>query len=184
MKLYHYFEKNKGPFYNLSDLNLNKAEEVLHKIRENKDVFASKRNVDYMKRRFEYEDIVRNLFIMKNGIVTRNRPHYMTLGECSWLKEWYEDGQCISIDVEKIDTSCISFTYGDMFPVFGPNGEKSAWYRKKVYKYEEILEKIKLHGMPQENNINGEKGPIRYIEAQVWSNEIINTIIRENNDLK
>lgn len=176
MNLYHYYEKERGPFDNLSNLSLEEAEHILEKLRNDKQLFASKRDSNYMKRRFQYEEIVRDLFIKKNGIVIRKRPHYMTLGECSWLKKWYKNGQQISIDINNIDTESISFTYGDMFPVFGPNGDDSAWYRKKVYTYDEILKKVQQYGLPQENNPFGESGPIRYIEAQIWSDDIINII--------
>lgn len=176
MKLYHYFEKERGPFNNLSDLSLEEAEKVLSKIRENQEIFASKRDVNYMKRRFEYEDNIKDLFIKKKGKVFRDSPHYMTLEECKWLEKWYINSDYISIDLELIDTNSISFTYGDTFPVFGPNGDDSAWYRKNVYTYEEILEKIKKYGLPQQWNPIGENGPIRYIEAQIWSNDLVDKL--------
>jgi predicted DNA-binding antitoxin AbrB/MazE fold protein len=61
MKLYHYFEKEKGPFNNLSDLRLSEAEKVLSEIRGTEEIFASKRDMSYMKKRFEYKDIVRKI---------------------------------------------------------------------------------------------------------------------------
>lgn len=183
MKLYHYYESKNGPFKNLSDLNIGEEEKILNKIKENKNIFASKRDDEYMKRRFEYEDRVRKLFQRKNGKVIRQRPHYMTLGECDWLKDWYVDTKEISIEVDMIDKSSISFTYGDMFPVFGPNGDNSAWYRKKVYTYAEILEKIKIYGLPQKNNPYGNNGPIRYIEAQIWDDEVITYICNKSEKL-
>lgn len=180
MKLYHYYEKEMGPFVNLSDLTLEEAENVLSKLRCNKKIFASERDVNYMKKRFEYEYLVRDLFQKKNGKIFRKRPHY-TLGECSWIEKWYQEGLYVSIDLNNIYTESISFTYGDMFPVFGPRGDDSAWYRKKVYTYEEIIKIVEKYGLPQENNPNGENGPIRYIEAQIWDDRLINTIIKLNN---
>lgn len=176
MKLFHYYEKEIGPFINLSDLKIEEAENIMNNIHSNKKLFASNRDKTYLKRRFEYEDIVKNLFISKGGRVNRIRPHYMTLQECPWLLTWYKNGKSISIDIKDIDTNYISFTYGDMFPVFGPKGDDSKEYRKKVYTYEEILNIINKYGLPQNWNPKGEKGPIRYIEAQIWDNNIINII--------
>lgn len=63
-----------------------------------------------------------------------------------------------------------------MFPVFGLRGDDSKEYRKQVYTYEEILKIIDKYGFPQKWNPLGKKGPIRYIEAQVWDDSIISTI--------
>lgn len=89
MFLYHYFERAIGAFNNLSDLPINEAEEVLQKIRNDRPSSqAAQRDVDYMKRRVNYERIVRNLFIEKGGKPTREAPHYMVVEECEWLNSW------------------------------------------------------------------------------------------------
>ncbi len=121
--------------------------------------------------------MTRKMFLLKGGKVIRNRPHYMTVEECNWLKSWYKEGSSIHININKLDTDTISFTYGDMFPTFGPRGDDRNEYRKKVYTYEEILQVIQKYGLPQQWNPNGQKGPIRYIEAQIWSNETVNKIV-------
>jgi hypothetical protein len=38
-----------------------------------------------MEARLYYEELVRNLFIPKGGIVTRNAPHYMVVEHSPWL---------------------------------------------------------------------------------------------------
>ncbi|EMS70096.1 hypothetical protein [Ruminiclostridium cellobioparum] len=178
MKLYHYFEKEKGPFCNLSDLSLEDAENALNEIRKRNQIYAAKRDETYIKRRFKYEDLTRKMFLEKGGKAMRSRPHYMTVEECAWLKSWYKDGCSVIIDIKDLDTDTISFTYGDMFPTFGPRGDDSAEYRKQVYTYEEILQIIQKYGLPQKWNPNGEKGPIRYIEAQLWSNTTVSNIVK------
>lgn len=177
MELYHYFEKDKGPFYNLSDLHLEDAKKVLGEIRKENLIYASKRDETYMRRRFEYEDLTRKLFISKGGKVIRNRPHYMTVEACEWLESWYKEGCFVKIDIKEVDVDFISFTYGDMFPTFGPRGNDNTEYRKQVYTYYEILEIIKKYGLPQQWNPKGEKGPIMYIEAQIWSDDIIKKVL-------
>ena len=45
--LYHYYERVQGPFRNLSSLPLEVGEEVLRQLKQEADVFASKRSDDY-----------------------------------------------------------------------------------------------------------------------------------------
>ena len=61
MNLYHYFDKDLGPFKNLSELSEKEAEAVMRKLsREKQDAFCNKRNSTYMKMRKYYEQILRD----------------------------------------------------------------------------------------------------------------------------
>lgn len=174
MFLYHYFEKKIGAFKNLSDLPLAEAEEVLKGIKNSRpSSFAAGRDENYMNRRMNYETLARNLFIEKGGKPIRKVPHYMVVEECQWLNSWYVDGDYIKIPIEEFDLSTISFTYGDMHPTFSPIVNDGREYRKKLYTYDEILKIIDKYGLPQEWNSDGRFGPERYIEVQIWSDEII-----------
>jgi hypothetical protein len=46
-------------------------------------------------------------------------------------------------------------------------------YRKKLYTYDEILEVIAKYGLPQDWNDDGRFGPERYVEAHIWSDDVI-----------
>lgn len=63
--LYHYYEKAKGPFANLSDLPIENTGQILDQIRLEGKVFASKRNSEYLRVRRELEDKIRRMFIEK-----------------------------------------------------------------------------------------------------------------------
>ena len=66
MFLYHYYDKNIGPFRNLSDLPVEDANRVLKDIEINKpNAHCAKRNSDYMQMRLYYENILREEFIKK-----------------------------------------------------------------------------------------------------------------------
>ena len=52
-------------------------------------------------------------------------------------------------------------------------------YRKKLYTYDEILEIIEKYGLPQNWNDDGTYGPERYIEAHIWSDEVIGRYLTE-----
>lgn len=170
--LYHYFEEEKGPFKNLSSLERNDAEAVLHQLQTEGATFASKRSTDYLVIRHELENKARDLFIRKGGKPTKKYPHYMTLGPCDWLKDWYKRGKQISIALDEFNEESISFTYGDLFPTMRYKDGRE--YREQVYTKAEILRLIETYGLPQAWNPEGNNGPERYIEVQIWDDEVIN----------
>jgi hypothetical protein len=174
--LSHYYEFSKGPFLNLSNLPSDQAGAILEKIRQEGRGFASKRTGDYLKIRSGLEEKVRKLFIAKGGNPQRKRPHYMILGACPWLKNWYVDGREIRVSLTHFEPGIVSFTYGDTFPAMRYQDGKL--YRGHVYTLDELPELIQLYGLPQEWNADGKHGPDRYIEAQVWADEPIKQFLQ------
>jgi hypothetical protein len=174
--LYHYYEASIGPFKTLSDLSSEESERVLQDIRQEGLMFAAKRSEDYMTIRRGLEYKVRNLFIDKGGKPLRKSPYSMTLGECSWIKQWYKNAKEIKIPISAFDSKTISFTYGDIFPAMRYQDGRE--YRQKVYTLEEIEQIINIYGLPQEWNKEGKNGPERYIEVQVWDNKPIKDYLK------
>jgi hypothetical protein len=123
---------------------LDEAEAILDELRQSGKVFAGKRAADYMQVRRQLERKARELFTDKGGKPQLEFPHYMTLGECEWIRSWYEDGRAIRIDTKM-----------------------------------EILTLIESLGLPQEWNKNGDKGPERYIEAQIWDDEAVRPFLTD-----
>lgn len=155
--LCHYFDESVGPFRNLSDLEPEEAERILNEIRVQKKGFASKRSIDYLTIRRSLELRARELFIRKGGKPVRRYPHYMTVGECPWLLEWFEKGREFSITITEFDSLTLSFTYGDLFPTMRHQDGKK--YRDQVYMLNEIYQVINEFGLPQEWNSQGKDGP-------------------------
>lgn len=174
--LFHYFEADTGPFKNLSALTFSEAQRIMKALREEKAIFASRRSEDYLQIRLELEEKARNLFIQKGGKAINKYPHYMTLGPCAWLKEWYIEGKELIIPLEAFNPEMLSFTYGDLFPTMRFNDGKP--YRGNVYTLFEIQEIIEQFGWPQEWNHDGTKGPERYIEVQVWDDIVLQKYLR------
>lgn len=177
MFLYHYYDKEIGPFMNLSDLSNDEANSILNNIRETKPTAQSaQRDSEYMFRRRMYEDIIKKEFIKKGGIVKKDVPHYMVVGHSPWLSTWFENCAFLKISIAEFDIKTISFTYGDSHPTFSPWPREDDWkeYRRKLYTYDEILDVIEKYGLPQDWNNDGKYGPERYIEAHIWSDDIIN----------
>jgi hypothetical protein len=171
MYLYHYYERDTGPFKNLSDLPITDAQLVLDQIKQKNSTFAAHRYDTYLQRRIELEHIAREIFCSKGGKPIRTVPQYMVVEECEWLQSWYLQGAYVKIPITEFDINTISFSYGDMFPTFSTFVTDGREYRKQIYTYNEILELVKKYGLPQEWNMDGKYGPERYIEVQVWSDE-------------
>ena len=180
MFLYHYYDKTIGPFRNLSDLSIEEANKVLQKIAISKPkAQCAKRNADYMQARAYYENILRTEFQKKGGFICRQVPHYMVVEYSPWLSTWYENSSYIKIPIEEFDLRTISFTYGDSHPTFSDRVNDGKEYRKKLYTYDEILEVIEKYGLPQDWNDDGKYGPERYIEAHIWSDDVIGKYLVE-----
>lgn len=176
MFLYHYFNREIGPFLNLSDLSAEDANALTAEWKQKyPDSQIAQRDADYMFRRRMYEDIIKKEFMKKGGIVKRNTPHYMVVGHSPWLSSWFENSASIRIPIEEFDLKTVSFTYGDSHPTFSPWPRDDDWkeYRRKLYTFDEILRMIKKYGMPQDWNNDGKFGPERYIEAHIWSDDPI-----------
>lgn len=174
MNLYHYYDRTIGPFKNLSDIPVEEAEHVLNEIARTKpNVQCAKRQQDYMQARIYYENILRTEFEKKGGVIRRNAPHYMVVEHSPWLSTWYENSAYIKIPIEEFDKKTISFTYGDSHPTFSDRVNDGKEYRRKLYTYDEILEIIDKYGLPQDWNNDGRFGPERYIQAHIWSDEVI-----------
>ena len=102
----------------------------------------------------------------------------MVVEHSSWLSEWFENSAHIKIDIKEFDLKTVSFTYGDSHPTFSSRVNDGREYRKKLYTYEEILEVIKKYGLPQDWNNDGRNGPERYVEAHIWSDDVIRKYVR------
>jgi hypothetical protein len=175
----HYFDESTGPFRTLSDLEPEEADRILNEIRIQKKGFASKRSSDYLTIRRSLELKARELFILKGGKPIRSYPHYMIVGECLWLLEWFEKGKELRIPITEFDPYTISFTYGDLFPTMRYQDGKK--YRGQVYTLNEIYQVINEFGLPQEWNAQGNNGPERYIEVQVWDDKPLSTWLFNSN---
>lgn len=169
--LYHYYEKDRGPFLNLSDLDIPQAQKILDRIKQENKVMAIHRYKGYLERRKELEQMAREIFISKGGKPVRKSPHYMVVGKCDWLQTWYNEGEYIRIHLSQFDLDTISFSYGDMFPTFSPRVTDNKEYRKQIYTFNEIIKIMEKYGLPQDWNQDGAFGPERYIEVQIWDDK-------------
>ena len=165
----HYYDAAAGPLRSLTDLPSDLGEHILEGIRSQEVLFASKRNTDYLQIRRDLEARVRRLFVQKGGRPLRRQPHYFVLGACPWLHSWYSQGREIHVPLREIDPAVISFTYGDTFPAMRLRDGKP--HRGQVYTLAQLANLVQTFGLPQVGNSDGQFGPDRYIEAQLWDDE-------------
>src|SRR5512145_2358728 len=152
--LSHYYEASDGPFRNLSDLPPAEAEVILQRIRQSgSGRFASQRPLDYLVLRRQLEDHICRLFIAKGGQPRRNRPHYLIVGACPWVRSWYPNGCELRIPLAVFSAAIVSFTYGDSFPAMRHQDGKP--YRGQVYTLAELPALIEQYGLPQDWNAAG-----------------------------
>jgi len=129
------------------------------------------------------EKRLRDAFIAIGGKPLRSAPVYCTLGPNKGLQTWYNSPDCIQIPIEKFDPDTVSFTYGDLFPVFNPALNTGEEWWGKVYRYADIVRLIEQYGLPEdpEYNMKQRLFPegksigqyLKYIEAHVWSDEVL-----------
>ncbi|GGH27351.1 hypothetical protein FAZ19_18905 [Sphingobacterium alkalisoli] len=175
--LFHYYELDNGPFRNITEYGFEKAEIIQKQIIEG---WNSKRPENYVGLRFSLEKRIREQFILKGGKPNRNDPFYFTLGECDWAKSWYINPGVIKIPLTDFNPDHISFTYPDSMVSFQFYDEpKLKTYRKncngQIFLLSEISDLINEYGIPSEEKCQIEERLKydKYIEAQVWDDEVI-----------
>jgi hypothetical protein len=164
--LYHYYEREIGPFVSLSGLPIDDAMKIQSRLTT--DFHKTYRDQRYYERRKYLERHVRASFIEKGGKPILDVPHYMVIGESRFLTTWFENCEYVKIPITEFDLQTVSFTYGDTFPTFSPRITDGKEYRNKVYFYDEVLTVIQKFGMPQDSWDGSYESPC-YVEAQVWS---------------
>ena len=177
MYLYHYFEKSRGPFLNISDLNDDEAVQLLTGFSAENKIIAKrdpKGHEQYILLRRIVEKRAYSMFVRKGGKPQRQTPYYMILSENELEEgyEWFVDCGVIKIPVDEFDKSTVSFTHGDSFPAFKPRQDEEPEYN--LYLYDEIMSIIERQGLPpvRTEDMSWWSDPT-YIEAQVWSDEPI-----------
>jgi len=180
--LYHYFERDFGPFMPLTALPFEEAKEILL-VKRAAGKFGNPNIDGFLQNRYNRDKQLWEVFIEHGGRPQRTAPIYMMLGEHRQWESAYETPAVIMIPLKEFDPLTVSFTYGDSFAVFNPKLFGAEEYWNKIYFADEILEVIKRHGhppyveydfkrgiYPTDKNINHH---LKYVEAHVWSDEIL-----------
>ncbi|HHW10841.1 MAG TPA: GNAT family N-acetyltransferase [Firmicutes bacterium] len=181
--LYHYFERGREPFQNISAIPIEEAKAVLRHLRQMNPAFADLKDdltiAWFLRRRKELEELARNLFRQKGGRPLLAVPHYLSFGPSEYLKGWYMEPAFIKIPLQEFALDTLSFCYGDIFPTFSSKYDDGKEYQRQIYTYDEIMEIIARYGRPEEWNADGAHGPERYIEVHAWSDDPIERYVKK-----
>ena len=183
--LYHYYEKSCEPFRTITALSFEEALVVHTAWRAAQPNSGVTTPEWYLNRRYNMEKRVRDKFIDIGGKPIRTAPVYFTLGANKGLETWFNNPTYIKIPIDEFDLDTVSFTYGDMFPVFNTSLDTGEEWWKQVFNYEGILKLINKYGFPEDPEYNMKKRIfpfpegknigmyLKFIEAHVWSDETI-----------
>ena len=181
--LYHYFEKDFGPFMSLTALPMEDARRILTE-QKAAGKFHNPNIEGFLQNRYNRDRQLRKFFIEHGGQPQRITPVYMMLGEHSQWKSAYENPAVVKIPLEEFNPLTVSYTYGDSFAIFNPElfGEEEYW--NKVYFADEILKVVDKYGFPSYVEYDFKRGIyptdkhinhyLKYIEAHIWSDEVLN----------
>jgi hypothetical protein len=183
--IYHYFEKERGPFLSLSDLSDEKISQILERSRkEDKEsgkgtLLGSVYSDENINVRRCQEYMTRVTFAEKGGVPVRKFPYYAVLargGDPTYidaLNGRYKNGAYLRINVDDFDMSAVSFTYGDQCECINPAEYENFianTYRPPVYTYDEIFDVIAERGWIPYTGDDGWPRPW-YVEAQIWNDD-------------
>ena len=181
--LFHYFERDYGPFMPLTALPIEEARQILTMQRA-AGKFGNPDIEGFLQNRYHRDKKLRDAFISRGGRPKRTAPIYMTLGEHRQWESAYENPAVIKIPLKELDPLTVSFTYGDSFAVFNPALFGIEEYWGKIYFADEILQVIERHGFPSHVEYDFKRGiyptdkPInhhlKYVEGHVWDDEVLN----------
>ncbi len=182
MFLYHYYEKDFGPFIMITSLPIEDSIKILT-AQKAAGKFHNPDIEGFLNKRYERDKKLHDLFISHGGQPKRNNPIYMFLGEHHQWESAYENPAVIKIPLNEFDPLTVSFTYGDSFAILNPNLFSTEEYWNKVYFADEILEVIQRHGYPPHVEYDFKRGiyptdkPIndhlKYVEAHIWDDDIL-----------
>jgi len=185
--LYHYFERDIGPFRSFTELPVEEARQILIE----RKAAGKPGNPDiegFLQKRYDRDEQLRDLFIQRGGKPERTNPYYMFLGPHRQWRSAYDHPECVKIPLGEFDPLTVSFTYGDSFAALNPALFGPEEYWGKVYFAHEILDVIARHGLPPHAEYNFKRGVypkaninnlLKYVEAHVWSEEVVGRVREE-----
>lgn len=173
-------------------LSDDEAERVgMNLLRENPKAFRRFRKFPtYWPRRRRTDQWVRSEFQKKGGCPVEPYPQYMVLGTSSYIAALGEDGHYVElrIPLSEFDPKEVSFTYSDCMVSLWLHEEQQheAHYNSdlhgKVFTLPEILEVVKIHGIPNGQwETDAKRAFDFFVEAQVWSFRPLRKHIEEHN---
>ena len=188
IQITHYFYPGTDPWKNIMNLPEKEAFRVAAELADKyPDLTSFGRFADfvnYYPNRKMADEYVREAFVKLGGKPKLMHPYSFVVGECDYLKKWFDTDDKIVLDLSKIPDDQISFTLGDSCALL-IHGKKPVVLTKAM-----LMDEISACGGSIEEYCKKSLGQYAYIEVQLWSRPSLITterlVIRpvENGDCK
>ncbi len=122
--------------------------------------FADFRN--YYPNRKRADEYVREAFVRLGGKPVLLHPYSFVLGECEYLRDWFDCSDRITLDLSDIPDDLVSFTPGDSCAM-SIHGLEPPVLNKQM-----LLEGISACGGSVDAFLEKSPGEYRYVEVQLW----------------
>ena len=162
----HYYYPGTDPWKNIMNLPeqeaFRTAEELAaaHPDTTSFGRFADFQN--YYPLRQKADSYLRDAFIRFGGKPRLMHPYSFVLGECEYLKDWFDSSEKIVLDLSDIPDAQVSFTIGDSCALIG-QGTEPAVLTKKM-----LLERIGDCDGSVDAFLKKSLGRWPYVEVQLW----------------
>ena len=162
----HYYYPGTDPWKNIMNLPEQEAFRAAKELAaSHPDTTSFGRFADfknYYPNRQKADRYVREAFIRLGGRPRLLHPYSFALMECEYLREWFDSGDRIVMDLSDIPDDQVSFTMGDSCALI-THGLEPAVLTKEM-----LLEGIRACGDSVDVFLKESLGRYRYVEVQLW----------------
>ncbi|MBO4627962.1 MAG: hypothetical protein J5645_08290 [Lachnospiraceae bacterium] len=166
-KLYitHYYYPGTDPWKNIMHLPEQEAFAVAKELAashpDTTSFYRFADFVNYYPNRKMADEFVRNTFIRLGGKPKLHNPYAFVLGDCEYLKNWFDTGDKLVLELSDIPDEQISFTLGDSCAIISQGHEPTVLTKRM------LLEGIEECGS-LEAFCKKSLGKYAYVEVQMW----------------
>ena len=169
----HYFYPGTDPWKNIMSLPEKEAFRVAAELADKyPDTTSFGRFADfvnYYPNRKRADEYVREAFIMLGGKPRLMHPYSFVLGECEYLRDWFDTNDKLVIDLSDVPDDQVSFTLGDSCALL-IHGKEPAVLTKAM-----LLEDIRAcNGSVEEYCKKSLGSGYAYVEVQLWDRFSVN----------
>lgn len=177
----NYCNKNCSPLASITRLPIAEAYALAEKLSqyagETFTSFSRFRNPDfdgYYKKRVRTEKWLYNSFVALGGKPENTAPVYFVLGESNYLNDWFENGTRTALLLKDIDSSDISFTFGDSMAKIDSKDRMDPFTKESLFNfiYKSSTDIVSFLNKLNKQNI--------YIEAQLWNDIYVKKLAINN----
>ena len=172
----HYFFPGTDPWKNIMNLPEKEAFRVAAELaEEHPDTTSFGRFADfinYYPNRKRADEYVREKFMELGGRPKLMHPYSFVLGECDYLRDWFDTNDKLVLALSDVPDDQISFTLGDSCALL-IHGEEPKVLTKTM-----LLDGINACGGSVEEYCKKTLGKYAYVEVQLWSRTCLITTER------